>query len=324
MRESARWLDVSFSVKAADLSNIRPIKGSIPLLRSLTLTDPADSLPIRSQHDPMAVPQDCRRIFKGTPRLTRVRLTDLSTWQFDWASLTALELTAPLPNRYFLQVLPHMQNLEKLLVHGPRGDCTVGASKTITLPRLRILSLFGFRLLSTLNAPALTQLSIDFSEFWSGVEDIPAALAKFLQISSCKVEHLCLGNLHWAEILAQVLPLTPEVKHLSIDATNYYCCIDSYILLTHSPDQPPLVPNLQSLTTAFCGLLAAELSALTAMISSRSGERMKELVFASPIMSDLNRAELKEVELYCKECGIQFKVIERVNWDSELGHVTSE
>ncbi|KAF8327653.1 hypothetical protein F5887DRAFT_165230 [Amanita rubescens] len=142
--ESARWLDVSISaLQEWGGSILSPVKDRLPHLRSLELKVWRTSPP-NSQN---FLDQDC---FKIVPNLTYVKSNAVREWHFDWSNLTTLVLTGAL-EPWFLEIIPTLRNLEKLVIPVLKGTLEDYNKLTIlTFPRLRVLRTLEPMILSVL------------------------------------------------------------------------------------------------------------------------------------------------------------------------------
>ncbi|KIL62487.1 hypothetical protein M378DRAFT_165696 [Amanita muscaria Koide BX008] len=214
LREATRWQDVSFAIEEEEIPILESTKGRLSLLHSLTLVVTPANWAVEGSRRPNAitnVPQSCSGIFTDAPRLTHVKLSNLSTWQFNWSSLISLSLIKPVDNPCLLQALPHMQSLERLLVNQPHNiHYNYIGTGPISLPRLRVLTVFGFGLLPILVSPSLNELHINAEPYNAGWETAPAVCASFFQRSSCTIQHLGIRASPTAEIREQILRLAPH------------------------------------------------------------------------------------------------------------------
>ncbi|KIL65194.1 hypothetical protein M378DRAFT_162458 [Amanita muscaria Koide BX008] len=330
--EATRWQDVSLAIGAKEIPILESTKGRLSQLHSLTLVvSPA----VRASRRPNAikVPQSCSGIFTDAPHLTRVRLSELSTWQFNWSSLISLELIKPVDNPYLLQALPHMQSLERLLVNQPHyAHYNYVRTEPISLPRLRVLTIFGFGLLPILVSPSLNELYIDVEPCNPVWDNALAVCSSFLRRSSCTIQRLGLvGTAFTMDITEQILWLTPDLRFLSIYVDDDKWLL--HLLAEMTSGQLLLVPKVQSLRIMFSPMFQHHPAALLTLIASRTAESipleslLKELTIALEDTSDLEIFSLLQgVGLDCRarNLDIQFRIVSPVGADSDLGRISGE
>ncbi|KAM6502755.1 hypothetical protein JOM56_002732 [Amanita muscaria] len=330
-REATCWQDVSFAIEEEEIPILESTRGRLSQLHSLTLVVTSADWAVedlRQSNYITKVPQSCSGIFTDAPRLTHVKLSDLSTWQFNWSSLTSLELIKPVNNPYLLQALPHMQSLERLLVNQPdNAHYNYIGTGPISLLRLRVLTIFGFGLLPILVSPSLNELYMDVEPYNYGWETAPAVCASFFQRSSCTIQRLGLRMMSMTE---QILRLTPDLYFLSIHVDDRWP-LD--LLVPMRSGQLLLVPGVQSLRITSSTRFQNPPAALLTLISSRTAEsiplesRLKELTIALEDSTDLEDIRLLQgVGLHCRKwsSAIQFRIVSPVGPDSDLGRISGE
>ncbi|KAM6492006.1 hypothetical protein JOM56_012644 [Amanita muscaria] len=297
--EATRWQDVSFAIGAKEIPILESTKGRLSQLHS--------------GYQGIEAAQ----CYQGTPILQR---------DFYGCSSpdTRQALIKPVDNPYLLQALPHMQSLERLLVNQPpRVHYNYVGTEPISLPRLSVLTIFGFGLLPILVSPSLNELYIDVDP---GCEIALAVYASFLRRSSCTIQRLGLvGTPFTVDITEQILWLTPDLRFLSIYVGDDKWLL--HLLAETTSGQLLLVPRVQSLRIMFSTMFQDHPAALLTLIASQTTESippeslLKELTIALEDSTDLeNTSLLQGVGLDCRarNLDIQFRIVSPVGADSEL------
>ncbi|KAF7353325.1 F-box domain-containing protein [Mycena sanguinolenta] len=226
-----RWQKLkAFGVTADVYPALLPIKGRLPLLRSIE-TD--------ADRDVHGLSDDMQLIFTTAPRLRQLLLTDKAPsllFSVPWDQITHLRACFSL--NFILQVFPKMANLEDCEIVIDDG-WTIGAeTPVVVLPSLRRLRVQDDRLLEKLEAPRLESLEVNGGTFY---------IPPFLQKSGCQLRRLELSS-HDPEptdLISLFLQL-PTLQHLSLDVSS-----DNLDLLfraaTISGSSADLCPKLTSI-----------------------------------------------------------------------------
>ncbi|KAF8631105.1 hypothetical protein AX17_005150 [Amanita inopinata Kibby_2008] len=319
IQQSARWQDVFIILHESEIPTLYRVKDRLPLLRSLKLCIADDE----EDEEFRTVPEPYTDVFKGAPLLRRVMLGSISTWSFDWHSLTVLELNSAdhWDSDNLLAVLSQTTNLETLAVHQPfqgRIPSSSGRRRTppIMLPCLKLLTIIGCGLLAILETPRLEQLSIDSAEASQSFHRI---IRSFFHRSACRIQFLSMEDCE-AEELRAILPYVPEVRHLHLQSR--YNIGDAFKHLTVTGGMPPAC-HLQSLTViAVPQLTERDIADLSTMIASRASQGPAVMDTAVP--GNVAVAKLRHLSIYmwgegvpneletlrrqCEELGVRFAV----------------
>ena len=161
---SRQWEEVFIRVEPEvfNLNHLRNAKGHLPLLKRLEITSTTMGL------EPLVHPSFAG-IFKDAPLLTHVVLEDLCGWEFDWTSLTILNIGRQTNIYESLTILQKPVNLVELTfsdVFLYRNVEHMGISGLmIRLPHLECLSIVGMPILTILDTPALRRLEIQVNGY---------------------------------------------------------------------------------------------------------------------------------------------------------------
>ncbi|KAJ7472772.1 hypothetical protein FB451DRAFT_1469843 [Mycena latifolia] len=207
-----RWQEVGLCLSDGDFQAFIGFTGaSFPLLSTLKLSRD-------ESFSPGSTFLDCPRLQHLT--LPRHPRADLS--KFPWVQLKTLRLRR-CPPEDILSIIRQMLRIETISLYGcdkPAPNTTTIPTRSETLQSLNLHYAFGdsrespsqITILSTLEAPALQQLSI------VGISQCGPHITGFLARSRCPLTHLVLRDnyLHNNAIFA-ILALTPELTHLDVD-----------------------------------------------------------------------------------------------------------
>ncbi|KAF8337303.1 hypothetical protein F5887DRAFT_532733 [Amanita rubescens] len=319
--ESARWLDASISAHQEwGGSILSPVKDRLPHLRSLELKLWRTSPP-NSQN---FLDQDC---FKIVPNLTYVKSNAVREWQFDWSNVTTLVLTGAL-EPWFLEIIPTLRNLEKLVIPVLKGTLEDYNKLTIlTFPRLRVLRTLEPMILSVLQCPSLEQLYIDDSTSLFGLEPMGTS---FLDRSECTLKNLYIGHSDPTGAFPAILKRSPDIKSLTMRVSGrsphrYHL---HYEHLTCRPNIQSLVPRLKALTMVSPYNSTNDNEGFTAMLASRTIERLPfvEQLQQVTVVSD-SRTPIPDVfQQISEKYGVNFNFVyydcwhikgNDISWDLE-------
>ena len=148
---SRQWEEVSIPVQLEDLNLLRGAKGHLPLLKRLDIT---------LDYGWDMVPHPSFTIFEDAPLLTHVAVGGISTWEFNWSSLTNLDIGYQGNIAGSLHILQKTVNLVELAIGDLVYEGHVAIGGLIHLPHLKYLSIRGDGLLTVLKTPALRRLEI--------------------------------------------------------------------------------------------------------------------------------------------------------------------
>ena len=172
---SRQWEEVFIRVEPEvfNLNHLRNAKGHLPLLKRLEITSTTMGL------EPLVHPSFAG-IFKDAPLLTHVVLEDLCGWEFDWTSLTILNIGRQTNIYESLTILQKPVNLVELTFNDVflyRNVEAMGISGLmIRLPHLECLSIVGMPILTILDTPALRRLEIQVNAKTQGSTRRPAGI----------------------------------------------------------------------------------------------------------------------------------------------------
>jgi hypothetical protein len=151
---SRQWEEVSIQLRLEDLNLLRGAKGHLPLLKRLDIDMANDDMGM--------VHPSFTRIFEDAPLLTHVAVGGIFAWEFNWSSLTSLDIGYQDIIARSLPILQKTVNLVELAVRNRvyEHDGHVAISGLIHLPHLEYLFILGDGLLTILKTPALRRLEI--------------------------------------------------------------------------------------------------------------------------------------------------------------------
>ncbi|KAF8347376.1 hypothetical protein F5887DRAFT_955414 [Amanita rubescens] len=274
IRQSMRWLKVEFYLRDAELQRLHHAKGRTLLLQSLELT----RLGNKSWFD-RPVKHVTKRFadtFSNSPWLTRVHLSSLSTWKFDWSTILVLDLQRPPPTDIgnIFTILPQATRLEDLTIGRIYGsENHEGDWNMITLPSLKKLTIRDKTMLWALTTPALEYLSINITDPFGDHPlevTIEATIAEFFRRSSFPLEFLELWNVT-PVVIGEVVPLLPT-SLTRLELYEYEAELLVELLNCDLPEsRSPIAPRLRSLGISCLKMLHQELiTELIAMVDSRA------------------------------------------------------
>ncbi|KAJ6512608.1 hypothetical protein C8R45DRAFT_1067831 [Mycena sanguinolenta] len=227
-----RWQTLkAFGVTADVYPALLPIKGCLPLLRSVE-TD-AD----REVHGSS---DDMQLILTTAPRLCELLLTDKAPsllLSVPWDQITHLRASFPL--HFILQVFPKMANLEDCEIFVDEAWIGAEAFPVVVLPCLRRLRVQEPDwLLKKLEAPNLESLEANGDA---------SCIHTFLQKSGCQLRRLELSSdfpepTHLISLFRQL----PTLQHLSLDLSSHNLNL-LFSAATISSSSADLCPKLTSI-----------------------------------------------------------------------------
>ncbi|KAF7374316.1 F-box domain-containing protein [Mycena sanguinolenta] len=226
-----RWQRLkAFGVTAGVYPALLPIKGRLPLLRSVE-TD-AD----REVHD---LSDDMQAIFSMAPRLRELLLTDKVPSllvSVPWVQITHLRASFSLD--FILHVFPKMANLEECEIVVEDGWLGTHPAPVMVLPCLRRLRVQDSWLLEKLQAPKLESLEVNGDT---------SCIPLFLQNSGCQLRQLELSSrFPAASDLISLFRQLPTLQHLSLDVSCHN--LDPlFRAATISSNSADLCPKLTSI-----------------------------------------------------------------------------
>ncbi|KAF8337719.1 hypothetical protein F5887DRAFT_531021 [Amanita rubescens] len=318
--ESARWLDASISLLKSDVSILSPVKDRLPHLRSLELNTESYWHTNRFW--------DYGDCFEIAPNLTYVKLNAVWEWHFDWSNVTTLVLTGFLGHP-FHKIIPKLHNLEKLVIPSMLEETSEDYDNMtiITFPRLRILRTLEPMILKVLQTPSLGQLYIDDS---TSLLELEPVVPPFLDRSKCTLQNLYIGHFDSSGAFLAILQRSPDIKSLTIRVNGsgppHYQL--HYDLLTCRLNMPSLAPRLKALTMVFPGNSTNDMERFTAMVASRTAERLSfvERLQRVTMVLDSFKPMPDAFQKICKEHGVNFSFVYHdclhingsdVGWDLE-------
>ena len=260
VKESTRWKNIALDVYRQDVQLLSLVKDRLPQLRSLTIYS--------------ATPRSlggCKDFFENAPRLTHVRLNDLTNLRLPWQSLTALHLCGEVwHDKLVTDVLPQTANLEELFFSPATRPNDNFPAVVVTLPRLKNLFISeAFTLLFVIRTPSLEQTYLEDSQFGASFRDPSEDCKAFFLRSPCPLRRLGLGHCR-LQTLAAILPHTPEIISLNFFHLHSQDSPNFFHLLTCVSEEASLAPRLETLRLS---PPHATDSGFARMIASRTTDR---------------------------------------------------
>lgn len=221
LEHSRQWDQATIQLKWPEMRLLRAAKGHLPLLKKLNLSVPDDDLEDRppaflAGHASLISPD--LTIFRDAPLLTEVSLRKIPDWQFNWSSLTMLDLD-DIPkddHTKIFNILRETVNLVVLWISDAFSLVTVNHEVStkglIQFPCLKCLYLHGMELLTALEVPALERLQVAFDSYDNGTQDASGMIA-FLSRSRPRLETFVVTGAQGATI-KEVLPYMSNIENL--------------------------------------------------------------------------------------------------------------
>ncbi|KAF8344454.1 hypothetical protein F5887DRAFT_971288 [Amanita rubescens] len=173
----------------------------------------------------------------------------------------------------------------------------------LTFPRLRVLRTLEPMILKVLQTPTLEQLYIDDSTSFLELEPVPP----FLDRSKCALQNLYIGHLKLESSGAfpAILQRSPDIKSLTIR------------LLTCRPNMPSLAPKLKALTIVFPDNSTNDIDGFTAMVASRTAERLSfvEQLQRVTVVLDSRKTIPDIFQQICEEHAVNFNFVYHDCWN---------
>ncbi|KIL65220.1 hypothetical protein M378DRAFT_533772 [Amanita muscaria Koide BX008] len=318
--ESQRWEVVEVEPPLISLKAFCPpnLLNPFPLLRSMALQSPTVWMSERW------------KLFLCTHSLTRVEVSSLPTYDFDWSRLTVLTLHHAVRVADVLHVMRRLRCIEKLQLKFSKYSSEADEEQdgTIALPTLKVLSCPG-DVLRHLSAPALEELHLRMESCdIRAIRAIRASLGlpwpdgtiSFLRTSSGSLTRLILGrrccNNSGAKRILQELPnMTKLCVLVDLDLLD--------ILSYNLEEGLPVLPKLELLIVDQDQPQAVE--TLCATVTSRTSKpslfewpygtgKLKELRMIRDIHCEGDTSRLR---LLCEEREVTYLALERAHM---VGH----
>lgn len=251
IEQSMRWHDVLIMGPDALISQLTSVRNRLPLLKGLELS--------------VFAPEKtcCHRAFENAPSLTHLTLSDLSTWNFRWATLTSFNFGSTIGDlSYFLQVLSQMNNLEELEVGG-EPEIDQRSTGFIIFPHLIRLTVWMAEWLNVFEAPSLKYLTtgVRFTNYYTAVVDFfrrsrcpllrfevhDCPIPIFMGIAQYTPTIMHFGMILVTDLVGIVRCLTPREEHNGDCALP---CLQSLRIFTWDPLNEEEVKVICSLVTS--------------------------------------------------------------------------
>ena len=325
LEHSRQWDQATIQLKWPEMRLLRAAKGHLPLLKKLHLIVPDDS-----EDDPTgflaghALTSPDLTVFHDAPLLTEVTLQKIPDWQFNWSSLTILDLCV-IPKEDHTKAFNILRETVNLVVlwigdvfSSATVDHEVSTNGLIQFPRLESLYLYGAELLIAFEAPALERLQITFSD--KGTQDASGMVA-FLSRSRPRLETFVAKSARGATV-KEVLPYMSDIKNLILRRMRDLSSVFKW--LAERPD--PRIGCLTVLTTSkyesTVPLQQEDQEALHDMVARRNppgdvGNASPQMLFLQ--IPDEGQGTSERLKSMCRDKGIRLQFVDvKEDWGTEF------
>lgn len=314
--ESSHWQEASFTISETKIPILSGVRNRVQCLRSLELAlVPA----ITWRPAPPAaqvLPAGCEDLFESAPLLTRIMLSSLSTWRFNWHIVTSFHLTNHVDvvnNEHLFRRLPYMTNLEELAIDVtlPRTLIQSLEDALIVLPRLRLLRVAQLDILPHLSTPSLEQLCLRLQVFWTDWSFYEECRSFFGRVGG-PLQYLSFRQGY--PVLPDILPHVVQLKMLGLHLRFMSARSDYFRFLACSIGEQSVVPNLETLRI-YCESLGEEATtAINDMVTSRTIERpstvkpLRRIIFVVlEGQYNIDMACFDSLKQHCALCEVEFR-----------------
>ncbi|KIL65092.1 hypothetical protein M378DRAFT_162338 [Amanita muscaria Koide BX008] len=308
---SARWWEARIVLDAREIPALHKAKGYFPQLYALQLlvsnSETCPSLPFPNP-------------FEHAQQLSRISLSNVSTWHFKWSAMKAIEIHPPgaITFQDIIDALRETKCLEKLVIHQSIPydiSDMLHDIKPVTLPSLTILYIEGATVLPFILSPSLRCLWIqngyhNYEKYYSK-ESFHTHVAAFFR----PLQHLRFMMLApWSGKDARIfLQCMPRVDHLCL-VTRLVDVLKSLAMTC------PNALHLQELSlelSEFCPHALHEAGSILATMLKDNGERrMQRIDVVSTQMStignsprDISSPSFIQLKYICEELGIRLATL---------------